>query len=130
MASPTQTRILIADDESLIRMNLREMLSQQGYDVIAEASTGGMAVELARKTRPDLVLLDIKMPDMDGLDAATQIFQESIAPVVLLTAYSDDELIAKAKSAGVCGYLVKPLRETELAPVIEIAMARFSEIQD
>lgn len=130
MASPTQTRILIADDESIIRMNLREMLSQQGYDVIAEASTGAMAVELARKTRPDLILLDIKMPDMDGLDAAKLIFDERIAPVVLLTAYSDDELIVKAKAAGVCGYLVKPLRDTELSPVIEIALARFSEFQE
>lgn len=130
MASPTQTRILIADDESIIRMNLREMLSQQGYDVIAEASTGAMAVELARKTRPDLILLDIKMPDMDGLDAAKLIFDERIAPVVLLTAYSDEELIVKAKAAGVCGYLVKPLRDTELSPVIEIALARFSEFQE
>jgi response regulator NasT len=130
MASPTQSRILIADDESIIRMNLREMLSQQGYDVIAEASTGAMAVELARKTRPDLILLDIKMPDMDGLDAAKIIFDERIAPVVLLTAYSDEELIVKAKAAGVCGYLVKPLRDTELSPVIEIALARFSEFQE
>lgn len=130
MASPEQTRILIADDESLIRMNLREMLGQQGYDVVAEASTGQGAVDLARKIRPDLVLLDIKMPDLDGLEAAKMIVSEEIAPVVLLTAYSDDELVVTAKAAGVSGYLVKPIRETELSPVIEIALARHEDLRE
>lgn len=129
MASPTHTRILIADDESIIRMNMREMLAQQGYEVIAEAADGRSAIDLAEKTRPDLVLLDIKMPDMDGLEAARVIVSRSLAPVVLLTAYSDDDLVADARAAGVSGYLVKPIRETELAPVIEIALARFGDLR-
>lgn len=129
MASPSLTRILIADDESLIRMNLRDMLAQQGYEVVAEASTGRQAIELARKIHPDLILLDIKMPDIDGLEAARQITTDAVAPVVLLTAYSDDELIESAKKVGVSGYLVKPIRETELSPVIEIALARYADIQ-
>jgi response regulator NasT len=121
---------LIADDESLIRLNLRDMLSQQGYEVVAEASTGRQAVDLARKLQPDLAILDIKMPEMDGLEAARAIVSEDIAPVVLLTAYSDDELVRTAREAGVSGYLVKPLRETELAPVVEIALARFADLRD
>lgn len=129
MGSPAQTRILIADDESLIRMNLREMLNQQGYDVVGEATTGRAAVDLAKKIHPDLVLLDIKMPDMDGLEASRILVQAGIAPVVLLTAYSDDDLVADAKAAGVSGYLIKPVRETEIAPVIEIALARFDELK-
>jgi response regulator NasT len=130
MASPSLIRILIADDESLIRLNLRDMLSQQGYEVVAEASTGRQALDLARKLQPDLAILDIKMPEMDGLEAARAIVSEDIAPVVLLTAYSDDELVSTAREAGVSGYLVKPLRETELAPVVEIALARFADLRD
>jgi response regulator NasT len=130
MMSPQQARILIADDESLIRIHLRELLAKHGYDVVAEASNGTGAVELSRKTRPDLVLLDIKMPEAEGLDAARQIVAEQLAPVVLLTAYTDDQLVEAARSAGVSGYLVKPVRETDLAPVIEIALARFTELQD
>jgi response regulator NasT len=130
MASPSLIRILIADDESLIRLNLRDMLSQQGYEVVAEASTGRQALDLARKLQPDLAILDIKMPEMDGLEAARAIVSEDIAPVVLLTAYSDDELVSTARKAGVSGYLVKPLRETELAPVVEIALARFADLRD
>lgn len=129
MESPAQTRILIADDESLIRMNLREMLNQQGYDVVGEATTGRAAVDLAKKIHPDLVLLDIKMPDMDGLEASRILVEAGIAPVVLLTAYSDDNLVADAKAAGVSGYLVKPVRETEISPVIEIALSRFDELK-
>ncbi len=128
-ASPSPARILIADDESLIRMNMREMLVQQGYEVVAEAANGRSAIELAAKTHPDLVLLDIKMPDVDGLEAARVIIDQNSAPVVLLTAYSDDDLVADARSAGVSGYLVKPIRETELAPVIEIALARFRDLR-
>jgi response regulator NasT len=129
MESPTITRVLIADDESIIRLNLREMLTQQGYEVIAEASNGRQAVELARKLLPDLAIVDIKMPDMDGLEAAAAIVSADIAPVILLTAYSDSDLVESARKAGVSGYLVKPLRETELAPVVEIALARFEDLR-
>ncbi|RIK42611.1 MAG: response regulator [Chloroflexi bacterium] len=125
-----KARIIIADDESLIRMDLREMLSHLGYDVIAEASDGRSAVELARKLLPDLVIMDIKMPDMDGITAADELGRGKVAPVVLLTAYSEQSLIGRAKEAGVCGYLVKPFRETELMPVIELALARFLDLRD
>lgn len=128
--SPHQARILIVDDESLIRIHLRELLVKLGYDVVAEASNGAIAVNLVRKTRPDVVLMDIKMPDSDGLDAARQIVHERLAPVVLLTAFTDNELVSAARTAGVAGYIVKPVRETELAPVIEIALARFTELQE
>lgn len=130
MTSPPQARILIADDESLIRMHLREMLLQLGYDVVAEASSGEQAIDLAEKVHPDLVLLDVKMPELDGMDVAERLVSNRVAPVVLLTAYSDEHLVDQAKAAGVSGYLVKPIRETELAPVIEIALARFAEVQE
>lgn len=125
-----KARIIIADDESLIRMDLREMLGHLGYDVIAEAADGRTAVELTRKLLPDLVIMDIKMPDMDGITAADELGRGRIAPVVLLTAYSEQALIGRAKEAGVCGYLVKPFRETELMPVIELALARFLDLRD
>lgn len=128
--SPHRARILIADDESLIRIHLRELLVKIGYDVVAEAANGAIAIDLVRKTRPDVVLMDIKMPDSDGLDAARQIVQARLAPVVLLTAFTDDELVSAARTAGVSGYIVKPVRETELAPVIEIALARFTELEE
>ncbi len=129
--TPTRSaRIIIADDESLIRMDLREMLGHLGYDVVAEASDGRSAVELAKKLLPDLIIMDIKMPDMDGIAAASELARDHIAPVVLLTAYSENSLIGRAKDAGVCGYLVKPFRETELMPVIELALARFNELRD
>jgi response regulator NasT len=128
-ASP-RARIIIADDESLIRMDLREMLTHLDYDVVAEASDGKTAVELARRLMPDLVIMDIKMPDMDGITAANELADSGIAPVVLLTAYSESALIGRAKDAGVCGYLVKPFRETELMPVIELALARFNDMRN
>jgi two-component system, response regulator PdtaR len=133
MTTPAPTRparIIIADDESLIRMDLREMLTHLGYDVVGEASDGRSAVELAKRLAPDLIIMDIKMPDMDGITAANEVAQERIAPVVLLTAYSESSLIGRAKDAGVCGYLVKPFRETELMPVIELALSRFREMQE
>jgi two-component system, response regulator PdtaR len=130
MTPTRRARIIIADDESLIRMDLREMLGHLGYEVVAEASDGHSAVELAKKLLPDLVIMDIKMPDMDGIAAASQLARDHIAPVVLLTAYSENSLIGRAKDAGVCGYLVKPFRETELMPVIELALARFNELRD
>ncbi len=131
-ASPTggrRWRILIADDESLIRLDLREMLAGIGYDVIAEAGDGRTALDLARKLRPDLVIMDIKMPEVDGIAAAEALTRERIAPVVLLTAYSDQGLVERAKEAGVVGYVVKPFRQTELMPVIELSLARFAEFQ-
>jgi len=128
-AKTHRARIVIADDESLIRMDLREMLAHLGYDVVGEAADGRSAIELARQLHPDLIIMDIKMPELDGIAAASALAQERIAPVVLLTAYSESTLIGRAKDAGVCGYLVKPFRETELMPVIELALARFSELQ-
>lgn len=125
-----RTRIVIADDESLIRMDLREMLSQLGYLVIGEAGDGQSAVNIARELKPDVVIMDIKMPDVDGVEAARVLTQERIAPVLLLTAYSDRELIDRAREAGVAGYLVKPFRESDLAPAIEIALARFAEFRE
>ncbi|HET9014593.1 MAG TPA: response regulator [Thermomicrobiaceae bacterium] len=130
METPARrARIIIADDESIIRMDLREMLTHLGYDVIAEAADGRTALDLARKLRPDLVVLDIKMPDMDGIEAAERLTQHRIAPVVLLTAFSEQNLIDRAKGAGVAGYLVKPFRESELMPVIELALARFRDFE-
>jgi response regulator NasT len=123
----SQRRIIIADDESLIRLDLREMLISLNYDVIAEVGDGRAAVDLAKKLRPDLVIMDIKMPEVDGIAAAEELTREKIAPVVLLTAYSDQVLVSRAREAGVVGYIVKPFRETELMPVIEVAMARFDE---
>ena len=122
-------RIIIADDESLIRLDLREMLTHLGYDVIGEAGDGQTAMELALKLRPDLVVMDIKMPDVDGITAAENLTRERVAPVVLLTAYSDQPLVEQAKEAGVVGYVVKPFREAELMPVIELSLARFEEFR-
>jgi response regulator NasT len=121
------TRILIADDEPLIRMNLREALQEQGYLVVGEASDGQSAVNMARQLRPDIALLDVKMPHMDGVTAAQAIHSEAIAPVLLITAYSSRELVTQARDAGVLGYLVKPVREAELMPLIEVALARWTE---
>ena len=125
----TPIRILIADDEPIIRLDLRELLTSLGYDVVGEAADGRTAVELARKLKPDLVILDIKMPEVDGIDAAEVLHRERLAPVVLLTAYSERELVERARRAGVAGYLVKPFRESEIMPVIELALARFQEVQ-
>jgi AmiR/NasT family two-component response regulator len=124
-----QTRIVIADDESVIRMDLKEMLTNLGYLVVGEAGDGTSAVHMARELRPDLVIMDIKMPGMDGVGAARILTEEQIAPVVLLTAYSQRELIEGARQAGVVAYLVKPFREAQLVPAIEIALARFGEFQ-
>lgn len=122
-------RILIADDEAVIRLGLRAMLEAQGYRVVGEAADGTRAVDLVSKLKPDLVFLDIKMPGMDGLQAATRLMGERAVPVVILTAYSDREFVDAAKDSGVLAYLVKPVRESDLRPAIEVAMARFREIQ-
>ncbi|WP_029215312.1 ANTAR domain-containing response regulator [Kallotenue papyrolyticum] len=124
-----QTRLVIADDESLIRMNLKETLVGLGYLVVGEAGDGVSAINLARELRPDLVVMDIKMPRLDGIQAAEILTQERIAPVLLLTAYSDRELVERAKEAGVVAYLVKPFREADLLPALEVAMARFAELR-
>lgn len=124
-----QTRLVIADDESLIRMNLKETLVGLGYLVVGEAPDGVSAINLARELRPDLVVMDIKMPKLDGIQAAEVLTQERIAPVLLLTAYSDRQLVDRAKEAGVVAYLVKPFREADLLPALEVAMARFAELR-
>jgi two-component system, response regulator PdtaR len=123
-------RIVIADDEPIIRLDLRKMLEGLNYDVVAEAGDGVKAIEAARTLQPDLVILDIKMPNMDGVEAARTMSDESIAPVLFLTAYSDTDLVARAKEAGVFAYLVKPFKEADLLPAIEIAMSRWSELQE
>jgi two-component system, response regulator PdtaR len=125
-----RTRIIIADDESIIRMDLKEMLTGLGYLVVGEVGDGKSAVNLARELRPDLVIMDIKMPDMDGIEAAKILTEEKLAPVLLLTAFGQRELIERAKEAGVVGYLVKPFRESDLAPAIEVALARFGEFKE
>ncbi len=120
-------KIVIADNESIIRMDLRELLEENGHQVVGEAADGIKAVELARKYRPDLVIMDIKMPEMDGITAAKLISSEKIAPVLLLTAFSQKEIVEKAKDSGVLAYLVKPVKEANLFPAIEIAISRFQE---
>lgn len=125
-----RTRVIIADDESVIRADLREMLANLGYLVVGEVGDGQSAVNLARELKPDVVIMDIKMPDLDGIEAAKTLTQEKVAPVLLLTAYSQRDLVDRAKEAGVVGYLVKPFREQEVVPAIEIALARFQEFRE
>jgi AmiR/NasT family two-component response regulator len=126
-----RTRVIIADDESIIRMDLREMLTNLGYLVVGEVGDGRSAVNLAREIKPDVVIMDIKFEgdEFDGIDAARALTEERIAPVLLLTAYSQRDLVVRAREAGVVGYLVKPFREADLVPAIEVALARFEEFQ-
>jgi AmiR/NasT family two-component response regulator len=126
-----RTRVIIADDESIIRMDLREMLTNLGYLVVGEVGDGRSAVNLARELKPDIIVMDIKFEgeEFDGIDAARMLTGERIAPVLLLTAYSQRELVVRAREAGVVGYLVKPFREADLIPAIEVALARFAEFQ-
>ena len=125
----SDTRILVAEDETISRMDLREMLENLGYGVVGEAGDGAAAVNLARALRPDLVLMDIKMPGLDGISAAQTLAQEHVAPVLLLTAYSDMEFVDRAVDAGVMGYLVKPFAEAQLKPAIEVALERWKEVR-
>jgi two-component system, response regulator PdtaR len=127
-ATPTRRRVLIAEDEALIRLDLREMLIEEGYDVVGEAGDGEAALRLAEQLRPDLVILDIKMPIMDGLTAAENIANSRLAPVVILTAFSQRDLVERARAAGAMAYLVKPFQKSDLVPAIEIAAARFAEM--
>ncbi|MDQ7843717.1 MAG: response regulator [Armatimonadota bacterium] len=121
-------RIVIADDEAVIRLGLRAMLEDQGYQVVGEAADGRRLLDLVGKLRPDLVFLDIKMPGLDGLQAAGVLLRERAVPVIILTAYADRDFIDRAREAGVLAYLVKPVRESDLAPAVEMAMGRFKEI--
>jgi AmiR/NasT family two-component response regulator len=121
-------RVVIAEDEALIRMDLAEMLVEEGYAVVGQAGDGARAVELAEQERPDLVILDVKMPVLDGIAAAERIAEARIAPVVILTAFSQRELVERARDAGAMAYLVKPFTRSDLVPAIEIAMSRFTEL--
>ncbi len=123
-------KILLADDEAILRLDLREMLIEAGYVVVGEASNGQEAVKLAQTLKPDCIIMDVKMPLMDGITAAEIIVAENIAPVLLLTAYSQQDIVDKASQAGIIAYLVKPIREEQLFPAIEIAVKRFEEIHN
>jgi two-component system, response regulator PdtaR len=127
-AGAARPRVLIAEDEALIRLDLAEMLAEEGYDVVGEAGDGEVAVQLAQELRPDLVIMDIKMPVMDGLAAAEKIADERIAPVVILTAFSQRDLVERARAAGAMAYLVKPFQKSDLVPAIEIGLSRFAEL--
>ena len=121
-------RVVIAEDETLIRMDLAEMLGEEGYDVVGQAGDGARAIELAEQLRPDLVIVDVKMPVLDGIAAAERIAGQRIAPVVILTAFSQRELVERARDAGAMAYLVKPFSKSDLVPAIEMAVSRFAEL--
>jgi two-component system, response regulator PdtaR len=121
-------RVVIAEDEVLIRMDLAEMLSEEGYDVVGQAGDGAKAIDLVEDLRPDLVILDVKMPVLDGIAAAERIASQRIAPVVILTAFSQRDLVERARDAGAMAYLVKPFSKTDLVPAIEMAVSRFAEL--
>lgn len=123
------TRIILAEDDAVIRMDLKEELERQGYLVVGQVGDGQSAVNLARELRPDLVIMDIRMPEMDGIAAAEILTREKLAPVLLLTAYSEDVLIERARNAGVVHYVTKPWRQSDLKPAIEIALSRFQEFR-
>jgi response regulator NasT len=128
-AQPGGTRILVAEDEALIRLDLAEMLTEAGYAVVGQASNGEQAVEMAKELAPDLVIMDVKMPVMDGITAAEEIGAARICPVVMLTAFSQTELVERARDAGVMAYIVKPFTASDLAPAIDIARHRWTEVQ-
>ena len=128
-SSSTTHKVLVAEDDSLIRMDLIEMLREEGYDVVGEAPNGQAAVELTESLQPDLVIMDIKMPIRDGIDAATEIAEKRLAPVVMLTAFSQRDFIEKARDAGAMAYLVKPFTKADLVPAIEVAVSRYTELK-
>ena len=127
-ASQLSTRIVIAEDEAIIRLDLRETLEEEGYIVVADTGRGDDAIELVRQHKPDVAIFDIKMPGLDGLDAARVVSAEKICPVVMLTAFSQREVIEQARDAGALAYLVKPFQKTDLVPAIELAIGRFREL--
>ncbi|WP_420819109.1 ANTAR domain-containing response regulator [Nocardioides iriomotensis] len=132
VTAPQETpvrRVVIAEDEALIRLDLAEMLGEEGYDVVGQAGDGERAVTLAEEHRPDLVVLDVKMPKLDGISAAQRIAEQRIAPVVILTAFSQRDLVERARDAGAMAYLVKPFTKSDLVPAIEMAVSRFAELQ-
>ena len=122
------TRVVIAEDEAIIRLDLKELLIEEGYDVVGETGRGDEAIELVREHQPELVILDIKMPGLDGLSAARQIAGERMAAVLILTEFSQRELVEQARDAGALAYLVKPFQKSDLIPAIEVALGRFSEL--
>jgi len=128
-ATSRATRILVAEDEAIIRLDLAEMLGEAGYDVVGQASNGEQAVEMARELEPDLVIMDVKMPVMDGISAAEEIGAAKICPVVMLTAFSQTELVERARDAGVMAYIVKPFTAADLGPAIDIARSRWVEMK-
>jgi response regulator NasT len=121
-------RVVIAEDEAIIRLDLKELLQEDGYDVVGETGRGDEAVELVRDLRPDLVILDIKMPGLDGLSAAREIAGDRLAAVLMVTAFSQRELVEQARDAGALAYLVKPFQKSDLIPAIEVALGRFAEL--
>jgi response regulator NasT len=127
-ATQPSTRIVIAEDEAIIRLDLRETLEEEGYIVVADTGRGDDAIELVRQHKPDVAIFDIKMPGLDGLDAARVVSAEKICPVVMLTAFSQREVIEQARDAGALAYLVKPFQKTDLVPAIELAIGRFREL--
>jgi two-component system, response regulator PdtaR len=127
--SSARTRVLIAEDEALIRLDLVEMLGEQGYDVVGQASNGEQAVELAKELRPDVLIMDVKMPVLDGLSAAEQLHEVKLCPVIMLTAFSQTELVERARDAGVMAYIVKPFTQADLAPAVDIATSRWAELK-
>jgi AmiR/NasT family two-component response regulator len=126
---PAPRRVLVAEDEALIRLDLAEMLGEAGYDVVGQASNGEQAVEMATELEPDLVIMDVKMPVMDGLTAAEQIGEKRLCPVVMLTAFSQTELVERARDAGVMAYIVKPFTSNDVRPAIDIALSRWAELK-
>jgi two-component system, response regulator PdtaR len=128
-ATQASPKVLIAEDEAIIRLDLKELLEEEGFDVVGEAADGDAAVRLARERDPDLVIMDIKMPGLDGLSAAEQVVSEGISAVLILTAFSQRDLVQRAAKAGAIGYLVKPFQKSDLVPAIEVALARHAELQ-
>ena len=123
-----KTRVVVAEDEAIIRLDLKEMLEEEGFDVVGEAADGDAAVRLAAETSPDLVIMDIKMPGLDGLSAAERISGETSTAILILTAFSQRDLVSRAAEAGALGYLVKPFQKSDLLPAIDVALARHAEI--
>lgn len=129
MAGSERTRVVIAEDEAIIRLDLKELLEEEGYEVVGQTGRGDEAVDLVRELRPDAVILDIKMPGLDGLSAARQITGDRLAAVLILTAFSQRELVEQAREAGAIGYLVKPFQKSDLIPALELAIGRHQEMQ-